>query len=236
MKYELQTIPVWKAFEAEPDCALCLLEQQSEERNVTFFLGHSIMTPEIRVQLNEHGFCRRHFHLLLAGEGKLGYSLALNTHLETIRQRLDRMERTIGKAGRGAGKTIGKAVDELRRQEVDCLMCDRMRYNMLNFTYTVAKLFLDEPDFVTALRASKGFCLHHLPEMLTMGGEVIPARQLAEWHRLLFEVQRRSIERIREDLEAFTWQFDYQVDRKTPEHARDAVPRAVQRLAGYGPR
>ena len=236
MKYELQTIPVWKAFEANPDCTLCLLEQQSEERNVTFFLGNSIMTPEIRVQLNEHGFCRRHFHLLLSGEGKLGYSLALGTHLETIARRLDQMERAIANAGRRAGRTVGTTVDELRRQEIDCLMCDRMRYNMLNFTYTVAKLYLDEPDFAVALRESKGFCLHHFPDMLAMGGEVIPSRQLADWHRLLFEVERRNIERIREDLEAFTWQFDYQVEKKTPEHARDAVPRAVLRLAGYGPR
>ena len=236
MKYELQTIPVWKAFESQPDCPLCLLEQQSEERNVTFFLGNSIMTPEIRVQLNEHGFCRRHFHLLLAGEGKLGYSLALNTHLETIRRRLDRLERRIAKAGRSAVKAVGQGVDELRRQEADCLMCDRMRYNMLNFTYTVAKLFLDEPDFAESLRASRGFCLHHFPDVLDMGVEVIPGKQRAEWHELIFDVQRRNFERIRDDLEAFSWQFDYQVDKKTPEHARDAVARAVQRLAGYGPR
>ena len=237
MKYELQTIPVWKAYEASPECALCFLEQQSEQRNVTFFLGSSIMAPEMRVQLNEHGFCRRHFHMLLDGEGKLGYSLALNTHLESLQKRYAKRERRIVQAGdRGAGKAVDAHVNEMRRQERDCLMCDRMHANMLNFAYTIVRLYLDELEFTKTLSESRGFCLHHLPDLLEMGLEVVPAKHLSRWHELLFDVQHRELERDRADLEAFTWQFDYQTDKKTPEHARDAVPRAVQRLAGYGPR
>ena len=234
MKYELQTIPVWKAFEAQPECTLCYLEHESEERNVTFFLGNSIMAPEMRVRLNEHGFCRRHFHLLLAGEGKLGYSLALNTHLATLGERFERRERQVlGASGRSVRKAVATYCDELRRQESDCLMCDRMHANMLNFTYTITKLYLDEPEFARTLAASRGFCLHHLPELLEMGVEVIPSARLTEWHRVLFELQRRVMDQDRRDLEGFTWQFDYQTEKKTPEEARDAVPRAVRRLAGY---
>lgn len=236
MKYELQTIPVWKAFEADAECALCFLEQESEQRNVTFFLGNSIMTPEIRVKLNERGFCRRHFHLLLAGEGKLGYSLALSTHLETIGKRLEKMERRIARAGRSTGKVVGSVADELRSHESDCLMCERIRFNVLNFTYTVAKLFLDQTEFADALRASKGFCLSHLPGVLEMGAEVIPAKRQSDWNAMIFEIESRSIGQIRRHLEEFTWQFDYQTDKKTPPHARDAVQRAVERLAGYGSR
>ncbi|MFW5688970.1 MAG: DUF6062 family protein [Spirochaetota bacterium] len=234
MKYELQTIPVWKAFEAQPECALCHLEAESEERNVTFFLGNSIMAPEMRVRLNEHGFCRRHFHLLLEGQGKLGYSLALETHLATLDERFRRYEKKIlGASARNVGKAVDAYVEAIRDQETDCLMCDRMRANMLNFTYTIAKLFLDEREFVQALEQSHGFCLHHLPRVLEMGVEVIPRDELARWHAAIFELQHRAIATTREDLEAFTWQFDYQQDKKTPEHARDAVPRAVRRLAGY---
>ena len=234
MKYELQTIPVWKAYEAEPECVLCHLEAESEQRNVTFFLGNSIMAPEMRVQLNEHGFCRRHFHLLLSGQGKLGYSLALNTHLATLNERFERMERSILRSrGKAVWKRVGAYVDALRKQEQDCLMCDRMRANMLNFTYTIAKLYLDEPEFRRTLSASQGFCFHHLPHVLEMGREVIPAKRQPEWHETIFELQRQSLDRVRGDLEAFTWQFDYQTDQQTPEHAKDAVPRAVRRLAGY---
>ena len=234
MKYELQTIPVWRAFEAEPECSLCYLEKESEGRNVTFFLGNSIMAPEIRVELNEHGFCRRHFHMLLGGQGKLGYSLALNTHLRSLMERYAKREqRIMTSSGRTTARAVEGYADALRRQERDCLMCDRIRANMLNFTYTIAKLYLDEPDFEAVLSRSKGFCLHHLPQLLEMGSDVVPAGRQSAWHQLVFDVQHRAVEQLSADLEAFTWQFDYQAEKKTPEHARDAVPRAVARLAGY---
>jgi hypothetical protein len=175
--------------------------------------------------------------MLLGGQGKLGYSLALSTHLETLSARLRKMEHGILKArGRAVSKAAASYGEELRRQEADCLMCDRIRANLLNFSYTIAKLFLDEPDFAAVLEKSRGFCLHHLPGLVEMGAEVVPAAKHVEWHEMLFDLQRRNIEQIRDDLEAFTWQFDYQTEKKTPPHARDAVARAVARLAGYGPR
>ena len=234
MKYELQTIPVWKAIEAQTECPLCHLEQESEERGVTFFLGNSIMAPEMRVQVNRHGFCPHHFHLLLTGQGKLGYSLALATHLDELEQRFSGPERRVERArGRSAAKAVEGYADQVRRQEADCLLCDRIRANMLNFTYTIAKLFTDEEEFRAEYARSRGVCLHHLPGLLEMGVDVVPQAHIDEWHRTIFDVQRRAIAQNRADLEAFTWQFDYQTEKKTPDHARDAVPRAVRRLAGY---
>ncbi|MFP4375556.1 MAG: DUF6062 family protein [Spirochaetales bacterium] len=233
MKYELQTIPVWKAYEAQPECTLCYLEKQSEERNQKFFLGNSIMAPEMRVKLNERGFCPRHFHMLAEGTGKLGYSLALKTHIESLADRLASYEKGVGKIKRGAPKAVAPLVEFLRSQERDCLMCERIRYNVLNYAYTIAKLFADEPEFAAALRESSGFCLHHLPLVIEMGAEVLAPADLAAWHEALFAVEHEQLARIGEDLEAFTWQFDYQSESKTPDHAQDAIPRAVRRISGY---
>jgi hypothetical protein len=233
MKYELQTIPVWKAYEAGTECPLCFLHAEAEERNVAFFLGNSIMAPEMRVQLNEHGFCHRHFHMLAAGTGKLGYSLALNTHLEFVGKRLETLGTTLCSA-RGV-KAVGVYADYLDSLAADCLMCDRINYNMGNYIYTVAKLYQTEPEFRAALKRSKGFCLRHLPELLRMGVEILSQKQLSRWHQDLVELQSGNINLNRQALEEFSWQFDYQADKKTPERSRDAVPRAVRRLAGFGP-
>jgi hypothetical protein len=233
MKYELQTIPVWKAYEAQPACVLCHLESESEERNQKFFLGNSIMAPEMRVKLNERGFCPRHFHMLAGSTGKLGYSLALKTHIESLAGRIGTLEKGLKKVKRGGSKAVAPLVEFLRSQERDCLMCERIRYNLLNYAYTIAKLFADEPEFADTLRSSHGFCLHHLPTVLEMGAEVLPNARLADWHETLFAVERRVLEQIGSDLEAFTWQFDYQSESKTPDHAQDAIPRAVRRIAGY---
>jgi hypothetical protein len=62
---------------------------------------------------------------------------------------------------------------------------------------------------------------------------VFPNARLADWHETLFAVERRVLDQIGSDLEAFTWQFDYQSESKTPDHAQDAIPRAVRRIAGY---
>ncbi len=233
MKYELQTIPVWKAYEEQPACTLCYLESESEERNQKFFLGNSIMAPEMRVKLNERGFCPRHFHMLAGGTGKLGYSLALKTHIESLAERIGSYEKSLKRVKRGGPKAAAPLVEFLRSQERDCLMCERVRYNVLNYAYTIAKLFANEEEFAKALRSSRGFCLHHLPVILEMGAEVLPNARLAEWHETLFAVERDELARVGSDLEAFTWQFDYQSESKTPDHAQDAIPRAVHRIAGY---
>lgn len=237
MKYELQTIPVWKAIEAQPECLICYLEHESEQRNVTFFLGNSIMAPEMRVKLNERGFCRRHFHMLAGGSGKLGYSLALRTHMDSVQDRLAGYAEKVRRAsGRGKAKAVAALREFLEAQERDCLMCDRIAYNVANYVYTVVKLYADEPEFRTALAAGKGFCLHHLPALYAMGAEVLAGRNGEQLYADLAALEERNLTTDREHLEAFSWQFDYQSEKKTPEEAQDAVPRAVRRLAGFGPR
>ena len=232
MKYELETIPVWNAYEQGSECALCHLEDESERRNTSFFLGSSIMAPEMRVKLNQHGFCRRHFHMLLGGTGKLGYSLALATHLDDLRIRLEKSEARLLSA-RGSTKAVGSYCDNLETQSSDCLMCDRIRHNLLNYVYTIVKLSVDQAEFRRALDESKGFCLRHIPTVVRMAQEVIPTRNLTNWLKDLFAVQHRNLTRLAEELEEFTWQFDYQTNKKTPERAQDSLSRAVQKLAGF---
>jgi hypothetical protein len=104
---------------------------------------------------------------------------------------------------------------------------------MLNYAYTIVKLATDDEEFVSAMDASHGFCLYHLPLIVEMAEEVLSARMLVDWLQRLFSLQHRNTGIIGESLEEFTWQFDYQTDKTTPERSRDAVARAVRRLAGF---
>ena len=90
MKYELETIPVWDAYRADSECPLCLLLRRAEAEFVRFYVGHSVMVPEMRVQVNDAGFCRAHFPMLLAGGNRLGLALITHTHLGELRRKLDR--------------------------------------------------------------------------------------------------------------------------------------------------
>ncbi len=242
--YQLEEIPVWKAYEAKCRCSLCQLERESEARNTGFFLGSSIMAPQMRVELNRHGFCPRHLHMLLAGTGKLGYALALATHLADLQTRLRSLEARISAAGAAASRRTGRRVDPaavrrycgtLADQERDCLMCDRVSHNLLNYAFTIVTLSRTNEHFAKALDESEGFCLHHVPIVVRMAAAVLPAREQAAWFRRLFALQSRSLDRLLVELEQFTWQFDYRSELKTPPSAMDSVARAVDKLAGQAP-
>ncbi len=101
MKYELQTIPIWKAYNSGEDCPLCHLETKLEEDYQRFFLGNSVMAPDIRVEVNARGFCRHHYRLLYRGENKLGLALLAQSRLEERRRTFTRVTRQTGHAGHG---------------------------------------------------------------------------------------------------------------------------------------
>ncbi|NBC28747.1 MAG: hypothetical protein GVY29_02010 [Spirochaetes bacterium] len=93
MKYELQTIPIWNAYSSDDDCPLCHLETKLEKDYQRFFLGNSVMAPDIRIEINAKGFCRHHYRLLYAGENKLGLALLAQTRLEERRRTFTRVMR-----------------------------------------------------------------------------------------------------------------------------------------------
>ncbi|MFW5728620.1 MAG: DUF6062 family protein [bacterium] len=101
MKYELQTIPIWNAYNSGDDCPLCHLESNLEQDYQRFFLGNSVMAPDVRVEVNAKGFCRHHYRLLYRGENKLGLALLAQTRLEERRRTFTRVARQTGHAGHG---------------------------------------------------------------------------------------------------------------------------------------
>lgn len=111
MKYELQTIPIWNAYNSGADCPLCHLEQSLEADYQRFFLGNSVMAPDMRIEVNAKGFCRQHYRLLYRGENKLGLALMAQTRLEERRRSFTAVMR---KAGSAAGGSRG-LIDSLRR-------------------------------------------------------------------------------------------------------------------------
>jgi uncharacterized protein DUF6062 len=237
-RYQLETIPVWEALGHGSECLLCDLEAESERRNTQFFLGSSVMAPEMRVQLNKHGFCPRHFHMLESGTGKLGYALALATHTHDLGARVSALGRRLVAAGnrrQAASKVAAELAGLLQTQEADCLMCDRIRRNLNNYVYTMVKLFQTDEEFKRTFTDSRGVCLHHLPLLLRFGVEQLKPVELTEWHRAVTSLVEGNLSRIGEELEQFTWQFDATSDQSTPASAQDSVARAVAKLSGFGP-
>ena len=82
MKYELETIPIWDTYTENSECPLCFLKEKAEKKYLDFFLGNSVMVPEMRVQVNAAGFCPAHYTSLFSSrKNRHGLGLISHTHL-----------------------------------------------------------------------------------------------------------------------------------------------------------
>ena len=139
MKYHIDTIPIWDAAKKDGECLLCALERRTELGEAERYLGASVMEPDVRIQVNSKGFCRKHHGMLFTMSNRLGHALMLESHMIENRERLEKSWKVLEKTGeqlKTAGlsdKLNGKAkaakesvVQEARKiQEMagTCVMC-----------------------------------------------------------------------------------------------------------------
>jgi hypothetical protein len=236
MKYQLQTIPIWQAYEAEPSCVLCRLADGLEEQYVRFHLGNSVMAPNTRVEVNEHGFCNRHLRLLLQGGNKHGFALMMQTHIERLQKMyLQRLHELAGdrRAGRSERKALSDLAESVRHQYDRCLICDKMERMLRNYAYTIVYLFRSgEEGFPQTFRDSSGFCLEHLPLVLETSADVLSGRELQSWIDALDAVEQVRFRGMHEQLGAFSDAFDYRTTGQLTPESREAPENAARLLGG----
>ena len=231
IKYELETIPVWDAYRAGSECPLCLLLRRAEAEFVRFYVGHSVMVPEMRVQVNDAGFCRVHFPMLLEGGNRLGLALITHTHLGEVRRKLER-HLSGGKSGSAMKKDLSRLGALVEEQLDRCLICDRLRDRSLRYAYTIVHLWRTDADFRAEFLASKGFCLEHLEGALAMARDTLPGARLAAFVAETAELQGRAWDRLEEELLTFTGKFDYRSTGPTRTATKRSVATAIAKLTG----
>ena len=234
MKYELETIPVWDAYRAESECPLCLLLGRAEAEFVRFYVGHSVMVPEMRVQVNDAGFCRLHFPMLLDGGNRLGLALITHTHLGELRKKLER-HLLAGKSGGALKKELVRLAALVEEQLHRCLICDRLHGRFLRYAYTIVHLWQTDADFRAEFLASRGFCLDHLKGTLEMARDTLPGARLPAFVAETAELQGRAWDRLEGELLAFTGKFDYRATGPTPPTTKRSVADAIAKLTGAQP-
>lgn len=248
MKYELETIPIWDAYELDTECPLCILEEKAEQRYIDFFLGNSVMVPEMRVEVNKTGFCPAHFEKLFVSEkNRHGLGLVAHTHMKDIMGSLQRRNKKLRSGGSSAagngglfggllGGTLKKNAAEycahLREREQSCMICDRLDYTLKRYAFTIVYLWQKKADFRERFNTSKGFCLHHLPCVLDMAAECMGGRKYAGFVSETIGLLDSSLLRLEQELHWFTQKFDHQNAEKPWGTSKDALHRALQKLTG----
>lgn len=240
MKYELETIPIWDTYKLNLECPLCRLEKQAHERYLKFFLGNSVMVPEMRVKVNKTGFCNTHFEdLLLSRKDPHGLGLITHTYLKEQMQKImkDFEGLTANEKGRLFSKEslkskVDKVIKRIQKKNSECMICDRIDYTLKRYAFTIVYLWKKDPEFRKAYSESKGFCLHHLPLILDLAKDVLSGNKHGEFLADTARLQQESLSRLEKELEWYTKKFDSQNADKPWGTSKDALHRTIQKLTG----
>ena len=232
MRYHIDTIPVWDAYHEESECPLCLLQAKAESGYVDLFLGGSVMEPKTRMEVNEKGFCSRHFGMLYRAQNRLGLALITHTYLK---QTMEEWRKQAAKS-KGTKDDLHRLSQWLRQKTESCMICEKTDSAMDRYAYTILHLWQHDGEFREALQSSKGFCLPHLGLMLNMAAETLKKDKAAAWMDTILPIQEREMGRVTEELWWFTQKFDHKNRDKSWGESKDALPRSIQKLSGENTR
>ena len=224
MRYHIDTIPVWDAYKQGSECPLCDLRAASEQAYLESFLGASVMEPAVRIEVNQKGFCQRHFAQMLHMKNHLGLALMTHTHLKETMGRLKPAAPMKNHLPRGK-KTVSEA-------DGACILCDRLSHTMNRYLYTVLYLWERDADFKKAFTASKGLCLPHYRSLAAMAAQEFSPAEARAFLSSLEILQQENMARIEKELEWFTQKFDYRNSCKPWGNSKDAPERAIWKLRG----
>lgn len=234
MKIELETIPVWDGVHSGAECFICSLMAEAQKDAIDFYLGNSVMNPETRVKVNEHGFCNKHWQLLAKAGKPQGIALMSDTYLETTRKKSESAINQLlsAKSTRQARKAVAGFQAVLASREKGCLVCSAMDERLQRYLYTTSYLWNEDPSFREALADGKGFCLHHFSLLLLVAQKALPSVRYADFVREMTQIQVKNLDRIAKDVHWMTQKYKSENADKPWHGCEDAHKRTVDKMTG----
>ena len=249
MKYQLETIPVWDAFEKQSECPLCDLQDEADKSYAEAALGGAVVESDYRIESNEKGYCSKHLPILYEHRPRLGLAYILHTHLvETTKVMDSAMKSLAGSSKKGGGlfsrilsdssgdddseqsqSSSGKAI---KKRTETCVLCEKTNTAMKRYIYTIFHLYRTDKEFQKVFCSSKGFCLPHLTNIIDMGTKHLSGQPRDEFFKTLANVQSENYTRLAEELQWFTKKHDYRYKDEDWKTSRDALPRVINKLRG----
>jgi len=234
IKYKLETIPVWDALEKDEECFLCSLMEEAEQHGVDFYMGNSVMNPETRVMVNEHGFCSHHFQMLSAANKPQGLGLVCDTYLAQSREIFKKSFDDLlnAKPGRKSINAVKQFSEELEKREQGCLICTQMQKRLDRYVYTIIYMAHHDAEFKKALSNSKGFCLHHYDILINSANDVLGKNEGAAFIKYVTELELKNLERIQGEVLWLTQKYKNENKDKPFNGCEDAHKRTVSKMVG----
>ena len=212
MKEKIYTIPISEAFERPDGCPLCALREKLEADSVEYILGAAMMEPDVRMQVNRHGFCARHLGEMTGRQKRLSLALMLESILARLRD---------------------TGADGLKN--MDCYVCRRVDDFLQHFLENIVLMWRTEPEFKDKL-AARAMCLPHAAALLETSGQTLGRREQKAFGEMIENTLLQQVGALHGDVSAFCKSFDHRnASQVLGEEARTAVERAVLFLGGENP-
>jgi hypothetical protein len=244
MKEKIYTIPVNEAYDTDCECPLCSLEKQLEQEAIDYALGAAMMEPDYRTESNEKGYCNKHYSEMFKRPNKLSLALVLDTHLEEIRKKLQKFEKSAASLEKsssglfkksGAAELSAKMSDTLAKTEDGCMICQKINTTMERYIDVLLYMWTNDEAFKKKFDKSKGICLKHSKMLLDMSTKSLKDAQAAQFIAALYKKQSAELARIQDDIHKFTLKFDYRNKDMPWGTAQDAPIRTIEKISGYIP-
>ena len=229
--YQLETIPVWDGVQSNSECFLCDLMEEAQADGLRFYLGASVMNPETRVQVNEVGFCPEHSAMLVESGKPNSMAVLWETHLERTAGDIQSVFQTLRTGNR---KGVAKLNEVLSAREKGCLICSKMNDRLKRYCFTTVHMWGHENGFRDALMAGKGFCLHHLSDIMDMASDMLSPREFKAFCNDICDLESKRLERSAADLKYMKEQYRGENINRPWNGCEDAQKRAVYTEIGKG--
>lgn len=249
MKEQLYTIPMMDALRANDECPFCFIERSLEQHALDFVIGPeaTYMQDDVRAETDQMGFCREHLQKMFTYGNPLASALILDTHWQAKLKELKKeMKNYSGASKVGIVKRLrgGELSSEahnnvskwIREGEKTCYVCNHIKMNYDRYVATFLVLFKrGDAEFIELVKNGKGFCLSHLADILDAAPKYLNEKEQQKLRGIIFPQMEENIERIIDELDWFEKKFDYRYKNEDWKTSRDAVQRAMQKIAGGYP-
>lgn len=231
MKEILYDIPVNDIFDKKCECNICAMKLKLDNDEVAFAMGPSYMEDDIRLTTDEIGFCQKHMQMMFDFENRLGLGLILNTHMQNIIKKIEKLQ----KKGRKNGGLFSKddkspLFQYTQKNSKSCFICDRIDNTFLRYIETTLYLYEKDQGFRTKFKNCDGFCLEHYGLIYEMAPKYLSKNVLLDFTKDLDNVFLTNLKRVQEDVSWFVDKFDYRNKDKDWKNSKDALPRAMTKV------
>lgn len=233
MKEKLYTISVNDAFHTDCECPICTMYNILEANAIDYTMGPSYMEDDIREVTNKVGFCSKHIKQLYQNQNRLGLALMLSTHMEKMIRDITPLTNSAKKApGLFKKKEEAPVISYLKKVEDSCFVCQHINQTFDRYLATVLYLYHTEEDFQTLFGNSKGFCEPHYMRLYEMAGKELSGATYEHFITDLNTVFMSNMKRVLDDITWLIDKFDYRNAKEPWKNAKDALPRAIQKVNG----